>query len=66
MTIEEVIAIVDDQVGEKVSARSNLHDLGLDSLEFLDLLLKFPNIPDSVVAHINTVNDLCLAANGEL
>lgn len=66
MTIEEVIAIVDEQTGQKASADSALSDLGMDSLDFVDLLLHFPNIPDQMVPRINTVNDLCLAQNGEL
>ena len=66
MTIENVIAVVDDETGKKVSADTELDTLGLDSLDFLALLIRVGSIPDNVVPRINTVNDLYLAANGEL
>jgi acyl carrier protein len=66
MTIEDVIQKVEDETGQKVTAETNLNDLGLDSLDFVDLLLHIGDIPDSVVPRIDTVNDLYLAAVGSL
>lgn len=61
MTIEKVIAVVEEQTGQKVNAETELSDLGLDSLEFLSLLVEI-GIPDAVAPRIHTVNDLFLAA----
>ena len=66
MTIEEVIAIVDDETGKKVSADTELSTLEMDSLDFLALIVRIGNIPDAVVPRIETVNDLYLAAEGKL
>jgi acyl carrier protein len=66
MTIEEVVAIVDDETGKKVSADTELSTLGMDSLDFISLIVRVGNIPDAIVPQINTVNDLWVAANGEL
>lgn len=57
MTIEEVILAVEDETGQKVTPATELKDLGLDSLEFLDLMVRL-NIPDALVPNINTVQDL--------
>lgn len=61
MTIEQVIQVVEDQTGQKVTAGTELKDLGLDSLEFLDLLVGC-GIPDAKAQEINTVYELYLAA----
>lgn len=66
MTIEEVIAIVDDETGKKVSADTELSTLEMDSLDFLALIVRIGNIPDAAVPRIETVNDLYLAAEGKL
>jgi acyl carrier protein len=66
MTIEDVIQIVERETGHKVTAETELKDVVGDSLDFVDLLLQIGDIPDAVVPRINTVNDLCLAAKGEL
>jgi acyl carrier protein len=66
MTIEDVIQKVEEETGQKVTAETNLNDLGLDSLDFVDLLVQIGEIPDSVVPRINTVNDLYLAASCQL
>ena len=66
MTIEEVIAIVDDETGKKVAADTKLSTLGMDSLDFLSLIVRVGGIPDDVVPRIDTVNDLYLAAKGIL
>ena len=65
MTLDEVIAIVEDETGQKVTAETMIDSLGLDSLEFLDLLIRVGNVPDEVVPHIHTVNHLYLAAVGQ-
>jgi acyl carrier protein len=65
MTIVEVLAIVKDHTGEDVTPETELQSLGMDSLDFLDLLIRVGNIPDEVVPHLNTVNDLYLAATGQ-
>jgi acyl carrier protein len=61
MTIEQVVGIVEEQTGQKVSSDTELSELGLDSLEFLSLLVEI-GIPDAVAPRIHTVNDLFLAA----
>lgn len=70
MTIEQVIAAVEDFTGEKVAADTNLRDVVSDSLDFVDLMLEISNkcgeIPDSAVPSIETVNDLFMAATGIL
>jgi acyl carrier protein len=70
MTIEEVLAVVSEETGQRVNQDTELKDLGLDSLEFLELILsvstKCGEIADSAVPSINTVNDLYLAASGIL
>lgn len=58
MTIEEVIALVEEETGQKVTAETELSALGLDSLEFLDLLIRVGNIPDAAIPELNTVYDL--------
>jgi acyl carrier protein len=66
MTIEDILEVVMSETGKKVNQDTELKDLSLDSLEFLDLLIRVGNIPDSVVPRLNTVNDLYLAASGQL
>jgi acyl carrier protein len=70
MTIEDVVQAVEERAGQKVTSETKLDTLAMDSLDFVDLILhisgQFGDIPDSVVPRINTVNDLYLAAKGEL
>ena len=61
MTIEDVILAVEDQTGQKVTPETQLGDLGLDSLEFLDLLVRV-GIPDAMAPRLHTVKDIFLAA----
>ena len=61
MTIEQVIHTVEDQTGQKVTAETPISDLGLDSLEFLDLLVQV-GIPDAMAPRLHTVKDMWLAA----
>ena len=61
MTIEDVIRTVEDSTGQKVTAETAVSDLGLDSLEFLDLLVQV-GIPDAMAPRLHTVKDLYLAA----
>lgn len=65
MTIVDVMAIVRDSTGEDVTPETQLNTLGMDSLDFLDLVMRVGNIPDALVPHLNTVNDLYLAATGQ-
>jgi len=57
MTIDHVIAVVEEHSGQKVTAETKINDLGFDSLEFLELMVAL-NIPDDRVPHIDTVQDL--------
>jgi acyl carrier protein len=57
MTIERAIEVVEEHTGQKVTAETPLKDLGLDSLEFLELMVAL-SIPDERVPYINTVQDL--------
>jgi acyl carrier protein len=66
MTIEDVIAVVEEETGHKVTPETELKELGMDSLDFLDLLIRVGDIPDAVVPRINKVSDLYLAAMGTL
>lgn len=61
MMLIEVLEIVKEHTGEDVTPETELSSLGMDSLDFLDLLIRVGNIPDRVVPHLNTVNDLYLA-----
>lgn len=63
MTIEEVMAVVKDHTGQDVTPETEISSLGMDSLDFLDLLVRIGNVPDQLVPHLNTVNDLYLATN---
>lgn len=65
MTIVDVMTIVRDSTGEDVTPETRLNALGMDSLDFLDLVMRVGNIPDALVPHLNTVNDLYLAATGQ-
>lgn len=70
MTFEHVAAVVENETGRKVTGETALNDLGLDSLEFLELLITVSNkcgdVPDALVPRLNTVSDLYLAASGQL
>jgi acyl carrier protein len=71
MTIEDVIAAVQEETGRDITPETKLDSLGLDSLDFLQLIITVSNrcgseIHDFVVPRINTVNDLYLAASGQL
>lgn len=51
------MAAVRDHTGEDVTPETQLNTLGMDSLDFLDLMVKL-NIPDALVPSMNTVGDL--------
>ncbi len=57
MTLEQVIGIVGDHTGQKVTAETKLSDLGMDSLDFLELMVIL-NVPDEIVPDLNTVLDI--------
>lgn len=63
MISEKVLAVIARETGQTVTDQTSLDDLGLDSLEFLDLLLALgretgKEIPDETVAGLKTVGDL--------
>jgi acyl carrier protein len=62
MTIEDVMTVVKEHTGKDITPETRLDSLGMDSLDFLDLIVSIGNISDAVVPHINTVNDLFMAA----
>ena len=57
MTIEQVIAKLETETGCHVDKDTQLKDIIVDSLEFLDLMVSF-NIPDECVPDVNMVSDL--------
>jgi acyl carrier protein len=57
MTLVEVLEIVKEHTGETVTPETQLSSLGMDSLDFLDLMVAF-SIPDVLVPSMNTVGDL--------
>lgn len=63
---EKIIALVEEETGKQVTMESDFDSLGMDSLEFVDLILKAQQlsgkaITDAEVAKINTVGDLVSA-----
>ncbi len=66
MTLVEVLEIVKDHTGQDVIPETQLSTLGMDSLDFLDLLIRVGNIPDEVVPRINMVSDLHAAVTGAI
>lgn len=66
MTLEDVVAVVESETGKPVEPETKLDDLGMDSLDFLSLIVAVGGVPDLIVPRINTVNDLYLAASGQL
>jgi acyl carrier protein len=59
----DVCAVIEKETGQKVTPETMVKELGLDSLEFLDLLLTLQGeadktIPDEKVAYLETVSDL--------
>jgi len=67
---ENVISIVEEETGQKVTRETKLEDVVKDSLDFLDLILRVSRdvgeIPDAVASKVDTVDDLYRAAVGEL
>lgn len=57
MTIQEVMEIVEDETGERVTPETKLDSLGMDSLDFLALMTRL-DIPDVAVPQVETVLDL--------
>ena len=58
MTIEDAIKAVEDHTGRTgVTAETRLDSLGMDSLDFLELMVRL-DIADQYVPLINTVQDL--------
>lgn len=61
MTTDEVMKAIEEETGHTVSLDTELKDLGLDSLEFLNLMVQL-GIPDASIPYINTVRDLTRVA----
>lgn len=61
MTSDAVMKVVEEETGKTVSLDTELKDLGLDSLEFLNLMVEL-GIPDASIPYINTVRDLTRVA----
>lgn len=57
MTIEEVMEVVKEHTGQDVFPETQLDDLGMDSLDFLDLLVRL-SVPDAAVPSLQTVRGL--------
>ena len=63
-TLQRVIAIVGEETNtstEKLNANTNFFDLGLDSLEFMSLIValrELGDIPDEKIGGINTIADV--------
>ena len=70
MTLQDVCAAVKEVTGQDVDSATRLDDVVEDSLEFMEVIVlvssRCGEILDSVVPRINTVDDLFLAASGEL
>lgn len=60
--VAEIIAQEIDIPANDIKPETTLEQLGVDSLEFMDLLLtieeKCGQVPSQRIAHINTVGDL--------
>lgn len=61
--IDKVIALVERETSEAVTAETRFDSLNIDSLDFLELILQAQNefnitIPDATVAELNTIADL--------
>jgi len=65
MTADEIIAIVEDETGLRgITLDSTMDSLGVQSLEFLELLLRC-NVPNEKATNINTVGDIVRAVCAE-
>lgn len=64
MTISsQICAVIERETGQAVTPATPIESLGVDSLEFVNLLLELSNeiggeIPDSRIPHIKTVGDI--------
>jgi acyl carrier protein len=61
--MELLISIIEAETGQKVSPETSIDTLGLDSLEFMQLLLAIENeakieIPESRIVELMTVGDI--------
>jgi acyl carrier protein len=58
MIVPDIITFVECESGKLVTRETRLDSLGLDSLEFLNLML-LCGVPDEKVAALETVGDIC-------
>ncbi len=61
--IEKVIAVVQRETGrEEIDARTRLDSLGMDSLEFMSLIIclraEIGDIPDEAISYMETIDDV--------
>jgi acyl carrier protein len=62
-TADRVRSIIEDHLGKKVSDTARLDEIGLDSLEVIDLALELEqrlqvDIPEEVIERLVTVDDV--------
>ena len=65
--MQDILSVIEQQTGHKVDSDTPIDSLGLDSLDFIDLLLAIERetgvvVPDSKVADIHTIADILKAA----
>lgn len=63
MTSEQVCAVIERETGQAVTEETPMDSLGVDSLEFIDLLLTLEdesgkNVPFEKAAELKTVGNL--------
>ena len=60
---EKLLTVIERETGQIVTEETPLDDLGVDSLEFMDLVLMLANetgkdVPDAKLGEMQTVGDL--------
>jgi acyl carrier protein len=53
----DVCAVIEQETGQRVTPETRLDAMGLDSLDFLNLMVAC-SVPDEKVADLNTVGDI--------
>jgi acyl carrier protein len=67
---EKIFSIIERETDQKCTTETTLEELGVDSLELLDLLMAIEqetglSVPDSRLAELHTVGDIIgIAASG--
>lgn len=64
-TAHSLLMLIEEETGHKATLETSVDDLGMDSLEFVDLMMvisaKFKPIPEKDWAWFNTVGDIAKA-----